>query len=90
MHLEAMKDLAGYQLTEKQFAEFIGRCRMHQYLPKADKQRVKKMSFRDQQLGAITKGYYEDAQFGRYHNGDLNLWSMYNLLTGANKSTYVV
>jgi len=89
MHLEAMKDLAGYHLTEKQFAEFVGKCRMYQYLPKADKHRVKEMSFGDQQIGAIARGYYEDPYFGRYHNGDINLWSLYNLLTGANKSTYV-
>jgi hypothetical protein len=89
MHLNALKDLANYHLTERQFAQFIGKCRMYQYLPKKEKQKIPEMAFGDQQISMAARGYYEDPNFGKQENGDINLWSLYNLLTGANKTTYI-
>ena len=38
----------------------------------------------------MTKAYYTDSNFGRSENGkELSMWKMYNLLTGANKSSYI-
>jgi Domain of unknown function, B. Theta Gene description (DUF3871) len=89
MHLNALKDLANYHLTEKQFAHFIGKCRMYQYLPKKEKQKVQEIALGDQQISIAARGYYEDPNFGKHESGDINLWSLYNLLTGANKTTYI-
>lgn len=88
-HLKSLKTLPEYGLTEKQFAQFIGRCRMYQYLPNANKKIIPELLLNDGQIGAISKGYYDDANFKRDNNGSISLWKMYNLLTGANKSSYI-
>ena len=62
---------------------------MYQYLPKQEKQKIKEITFGDQQMSIASRGYYEDPNFGKLETGEINLWSLYNLLTGANKSTYV-
>lgn len=89
MHLDAMKELTKYSMTEKQFAEFIGKCRMYQHLPPSKKQALKPILMGDQQLGTVVRDYYKDKSFCRFPDGSINLWRLYNLLTGANKSTYV-
>ena len=33
--------------------------------------------------------YYEDENFSRSTDRDINLWSFYNLMTDANKSSYI-
>ena len=37
----------------------------------------------------IAKDYYEDKSFCRDENGNINLWNVYNLFTGATKSSYI-
>ena len=37
----------------------------------------------------LAMDYYQDQSFCRNQNGDINLWRMYNLFTGANKSSYI-
>ena len=36
-HLESMKELSKHKLSERQFAQLIGRCRLYNYLPKKEK-----------------------------------------------------
>lgn len=36
----------------------------------------------------MAKGYYEDKNFCRQEDGNINLWSVYHLFTQANKSSY--
>ena len=87
-HLEQMKKLQGYSITEAQFAQFLGKSRMYQYLPSKEKKALPEMLMTDTQINLVTKAYYNDEDFGR--NGDeLSMWKMYNLLTGANKSSYI-
>jgi len=88
-HIKLLEQLPDYTITEKQFAQFIGRCRLYNYLPKVEKNGIPELLLNDGQIGAISKGYYEDENFCRNDNGDINLWSVYNLLTGANKSSYI-
>lgn len=33
--------------------------------------------------------YYKDENFGSHEGVSISLWQFYNLLTGANKSTYI-
>lgn len=89
MHLENLKQFSRYSITEQQFAQLIGRCRMYNYLPTALKGNIPQMSFGDQQLGIVCKDYYKDSSFCRMAEGTINLWRLYNLFTGANKSTYI-
>lgn len=89
-HLEQMKRLQDYSVTEAQFAQFLGKSRMYQYLPNREKKILPEILMTDTQINLVTKAYYNDDNFGR--NGEdkeLPMWKMYNLLTGANKSSYI-
>lgn len=88
-HLNMMHQLSEHSLTEKQFALLIGRCRMYQSLPKAIQNELPPLLFGDNQISAVVKDYYRDQSFCRNEDGNINLWRLYNLFTGANKSTYI-
>ncbi len=88
-HLRAMQRLTEYNLTEAQFAQVLGRARLYNYLPNEVKKGIPPLLFTDTQLGSVAKDYFQDNSFCRNENGDINLWRMYNLFTGANKSSYV-
>lgn len=88
-HLRQMQTLAEYSLTEHQFAQLVGRCRLYQHLPALVKSTVPALLYGDQQLATVCPDYYRDDSFCRDESGDINLWRLYNLFTGANKSTYI-
>ncbi len=88
-HLFHMNRLADYSLTEQQFAHLIGRCRMYNHLPNELKSDIPPILFGDNQMSAVVKDYYRDNSFCRDKEGNINLWRLYNLFTGANKSTYI-
>lgn len=88
-HLSLMKQLTDYYLTEQQFAQFIGRCRLYQYLPQVQKKEIAPLLLGDQQVGVIARDYYRDQSFCREADGSISLWKVYNLFTGAVKSSYI-
>lgn len=88
-HLVQMKGLSEHSLKEHQFAQLLGRARLYQHLPKKDKISIPALLFNDGQLNNVAKDYYENENFSRNSDGDLNLWNMYNLFTQANKSSYI-
>jgi hypothetical protein len=88
-HLRAMQRFTEYNLTEAQFAQVLGRARLYNYLPNDVKKEIPPLLFTDTQLGSVAKDYFQDNSFCRNDAGDINLWRMYNLFTGANKSSYV-
>jgi len=88
-HLSAMQRLTEHHLTEAQFAQVLGRARLYNYLPNEVKKQIPPLLFTDTQLGSVAKDYFQDHSFCRNDTGDINLWRMYNLFTGANKSSYV-
>jgi hypothetical protein len=88
-HLQKMKQLSEQNLTEKQFAQLIGRTRLYNYLPKQEKSQIPELLLNDGQISTVAKDYYLDNSFCRNENGDINLWNVYNLFTGANKSSYI-
>jgi hypothetical protein len=77
--------------TEQQFALLVGGCRMYQHLPRALKEQIfpESLSLTDTQIGSVVKDYYWDQDFGSDSYGKLSLWQLYNLFTGANKSSYI-
>jgi hypothetical protein len=87
--LHGMRELGNYSLTEHQFALFIGRCRMYNHLPIPMKQEITPLLLSDTQLGIVVKDFYRDNSFCRDGKGDVNLWKLYNLFTGSNKSSYI-
>ena len=88
-NLSKMIRLQDYALTEKQFAQLIGRCRLYQHLSSGQKRELPELLFKDTQINAIAKDYYGDQSFCRNEHGDISLWRLYNLLTTANKSSYI-
>lgn len=49
---------------------------------------VPKLLITDTQINSVAKAYMQDENFGSFGN-DLSMWKFYNLLTGANKSSYI-
>ncbi|KGO94460.1 hypothetical protein Q767_12890 [Flavobacterium enshiense DK69] len=88
-HLSEMKAITDYSLTEKDFAQIVGKSRLYNFLPTRQKQDLPKLLMTDGHISTIAKDYYQDKSFCREPNGDINLWNMYNLFTGANKSSYI-
>ena len=82
--------LSEYTLTEHQFAQMVGKSRLYQYLPvKMKKAFDITVPVSDTQISLIGKDYYQDKSFCREESGDINLWKVYNLFTGATKSSYI-
>lgn len=90
-HLEKLQNLVNYELSDRQFAQLIGRCRLYQYLSIQERQNlgIGSLQIGDQQLSSICRDYYKDESFCRSDNGSINLWKLYNLFTSANKSSYI-
>ena len=77
-------------MTEQQFAQFLGKSRLYQYLPNEQKKRLPQMLMTDTQIGLVAKAYYSDDNFSVMERGkEISMWNVYNLLTGANKSSYI-
>jgi len=88
-HLFHLEQLTQYSITEQQFAQLIGRCRMYPHLPSSIKADIPTLLFGDQMMANVVKDFYRDESFCRDANGNINLWKLYNLFTGANKSSYI-
>ena len=89
-HIQQMRRLQEYSISEAQFAQFLGKSRMYQYLPNKERKMLPEMLMTDTQINLVTKAYYNDSNFGRKPDEkELSMWKMYNLLTGANKSSYI-
>lgn len=88
-HFKNLKQLSHENLTQHQFAQFIGKSRLYNYLPKKDKLEIPELLLNDGQISTVAKDYYQDESFCRNEEGDINLWSVFNLFTQANKSSYI-
>ena len=88
-HLHHLNKLTEYSITEQQFAQLVGRCRMYNHLPADVKADIPPILFGDQQMSSVVKDFYKDNSFCRDANGNINLWRLYNLFTGSNKSSYI-
>ena len=88
-HLKLMEAFQGCRMTESQFAQFLGRCRLYQYLPTAEKKKLPELLLTDTQIGLVANAYYHDDPFCKSEDGSIDLWRVFNLFTGANKSSYI-
>jgi len=88
-HLKEMLALTDYSLTERQFAQLVGKARLYNYLPKSEKMQIPQLLLNDGQVSTMAKDYYQDERFCKNEDGNINLWSVYNLFTSANKSSYI-
>ena len=83
-HLYYMGAFKDSYMTEQQFAQFLGKSRLYQYLPNEQKKRLPQMLMTDTQIGLVAKAYYNDDNFSVIEYGnEISMWNVYNLLTGA-------
>jgi hypothetical protein len=89
-HLYYMNAYKDSYMTEQQFAQFLGKSRLYQFLPVEQKKRLPQMLMTDTQIGLMAKSYYNDNNFALPDSQNtISMWNVYNLLTGANKSSYI-
>ncbi|SHG46104.1 protein of unknown function [Fodinibius roseus] len=87
--IKELEKYNNFELTEEQFAQLVGRARLYQYLPSKQKKQLPELSLNDTQIATVAKEYYRNDHFGGRSDGSINLWDLYNLFTGANKSSYI-
>lgn len=89
-HLYYMGAFKDSYMTEHQFAQFLGKSRLYQYLPNEQRRLLPQMLMTDTQIGIVAKSFYHDDNFSFPDNQkEISMWNVYNLLTGANKSSYI-
>lgn len=87
--LEKMLRLEKQVMSDSQFASLIGRAKLYQFLPKEQKLKLPELLLTDNHFNSIAKDFYSDESFCRNESGDISMWKVYNLFTGANKSSYI-
>lgn len=88
-HLYNLRSLTDYSLTEQQFATLIGKLRMYPYLSKQMQEITQPLYLGETQISTVVKDYFKNNSFCKNDDGNISLWRLYNLLTGANKSSYI-
>jgi hypothetical protein len=89
MHLGLLSRMGRYILTQEQFAHFVGKLRMFQFMPKNEQKRFFTVGLNDGQINTVVKNYYNCPNFSCSSDGSIDLWKLYNLFTEANKSSYI-
>ena len=87
-HLHLMQQLGNTSMSEHQFAQILGKMRLYQCLPTGHQKSLPRMLLTDTQINSVAKAYINDENFSSL-GSELNMWKFYNLLTGANKSSYI-
>lgn len=88
-HLGLMSRMGRYILSEEQFAHFVGKLRMFQFMPKNNQKQFLNVALNDGQINTVVKNYYHCPNFSCNQDGSISLWNLYNLFTEANKSSYI-
>ena len=88
-HLINLEKMNNFSLTETQFCHLIGKMKLFQHLEKEEKQQLFQLAVNDSQLNTVLRDYNLDPYFSKSENKSINFWKLYNLLTEANKSTYI-
>jgi len=88
-HLGMMKRMSRFCLNEEQFAHLIGKIRMYQHLDREEQKSKQPFLLNDGQINSVVKDYYTCSNFSRDRDNNISLWNLYNLLTEANKSSYI-
>ena len=86
--IHLMQQLGNTSMTEHQFCQILCKMRLYQCLPTGVQKHLPRMLLTDTQINSVAKAYINDSNFGG-ESGELNMWRFYNLLTGANKSSYI-
>jgi hypothetical protein len=84
-----MERLVDVRLTESQFTLLVGKLRMLPFYDSNRNSRIVIATISDSQASSMVKDYHQDAYFKKVQDGSINLWSLYNIMTAANKSSYI-
>ena len=84
-----MEDFVKYQMSEREFAHFIGKTKMFHHLNKDEQKELFPIGLSESQINHVVKDYYKCPNFSRNEDGSINFWNLYQLLTEANKSSYI-
>ena len=90
--IDSMKRLTNTFMDEHQFAQFLGKGRLYQVLPQKQKKHLPELLMTDTQMNLVAKAYYQDKDFGvdqEQSTKQISMWNVYNLLTQANKMSYI-
>ena len=87
-HLHLMQTLGNTTMSEHQFCQILGKMRLYQALPQSAQRSIPRLLITDTQINSVAKAYVSDENFCG-QGGELDMWRFYNLLTGANKSSYI-
>ena len=82
--LNQLQELQGYHIPHQQFAHIVGRAKQYLNLPKELKTQKPAFPLGDSQLSQMIREYYQKGD-----EPTINLWEFYNLMTSANKSSYI-
>lgn len=87
--LGTMEKMSKFEVSGDEFAHIVGKLKMYHYLGKEEQRGIFPNAINDNQINVIIKDYFNCKDFSRHEDGSLNLWRFYNLITGANKSSYI-
>ena len=83
-----MKSLTDTHISESQFAQIVGRCRLYQALPPQAQRSIPRLLITDSQINNCCREFYTNPNFGAKENC-ISMWDFHNLLTESNKSSYI-
>lgn len=83
--------LGNTTMTTEDFTHVIGRMRLYEALPIARRNELglPTITLGDQALNSATRGFVANKDFGCREDGTITMWSFLNLLTEANKASYI-
>lgn len=87
--VEDLMKMPNTMISERQFAQVIGRMRMYGIMPQTMRKNIPTLLLTDNMINSVVKDYYSDKNFGRNEDGSISIWNFYNLLTESNKSSYI-
>ena len=88
-HLEIMRNMNDYALTENEFAHLVGKLKMYLSQTKSQQNFGFPITLNESQLSKVVKDYYKCENFKCSVDGSISFWNLYNLFTEANKSSYI-
>lgn len=84
--LKKLKALGDVYLTETQFCQILGRARYYNFLPQEKQKQLPTIDITDSTLNVVAKSYQKDRNFKCDYDGSIDMWRLYNLLTGGAKA----
>lgn len=76
-HLQLMSSFQDLYLSEHQFAQLIGKSKLYQCLPNAEKKSLPELLFTDNYINSVARSYYQDENFKIEEGADaISLWSI--------------